>query len=410
MRSSSELSLERADDGVRIRLNRGGIIVNAADQRGGHLYVQTKDVTVSVVGTVFLVNAETKGSRVAVIEGEVHVQQGAATKTLRTGDQVATNLSLLPAPPLGEDIAWSRNADAHFALLQQSPVVPTATARQVAQEPPLAFEVSSVRPSAPLPEGMRSGPYIGCTGGPVQLDARRFAATNKTLYHLITIAHGARGRGCGVYSSNDLLSGGPAWLTSDQFDVQALIPEGVPRYTARQLADGDAPHLQAMLQALLAERFNLVLRREMREGPVYTLVVGPEGPKQSTGKDGTNWMGRDTGLPGFVPNPELRGIAVESARPGVLALWGRKASMSELAAALTSLTGTGRPVLDRTGRTGEFNFDVYGFASFIYNYNGTSQPRSIFTALNEELGLELEASREKVEGLVVEHADKPSEN
>src|SRR6185503_8277691 len=67
MRSKSELSLERADDGMRIRLHTGGIIVNAAKQRTGHLYVQTKDMTVSVVGTIFVVNADTKGSRVAVI-------------------------------------------------------------------------------------------------------------------------------------------------------------------------------------------------------------------------------------------------------------------------------------------------------------------------------------------------------
>ena len=65
VRSSSELYLEHADDGVRIRLNHGGLIVNAAKQHDGHLYVQTKDFVVSVVGTVFLVNAEDVGSRVA---------------------------------------------------------------------------------------------------------------------------------------------------------------------------------------------------------------------------------------------------------------------------------------------------------------------------------------------------------
>jgi ferric-dicitrate binding protein FerR (iron transport regulator) len=75
MRTQSELSLDRASDGVRIHLKKGGVIVNAAKQGAGHLYVQTKDVTVSVVGTVFLVNAEETGSRVAVIEGEVRVQQ-----------------------------------------------------------------------------------------------------------------------------------------------------------------------------------------------------------------------------------------------------------------------------------------------------------------------------------------------
>ena len=62
--------------GDLIRLSGGSIIVNASEQLGSHLYVQTKDVTVTVVGTVFLVNVEETGSRVAVIEGEVRVQQG----------------------------------------------------------------------------------------------------------------------------------------------------------------------------------------------------------------------------------------------------------------------------------------------------------------------------------------------
>jgi len=68
MGSNSELALEAASDGVRIRLNTGSVIVTAAKQRTGHLYVQTKDVTVSVVATAFFVNAEQSGSRVAVVQ------------------------------------------------------------------------------------------------------------------------------------------------------------------------------------------------------------------------------------------------------------------------------------------------------------------------------------------------------
>jgi hypothetical protein len=119
MRAASELLLERADNGVRIQLHTGGIIVNAAKQRKGHLYVRTKDVSVSVVGTVFLVNAEEKGSRVAVIEGEVHVQQGGTEKKLRPGGQVATNPSMEPQS-LADEISWSRNVGAHLAMLQQN--------------------------------------------------------------------------------------------------------------------------------------------------------------------------------------------------------------------------------------------------------------------------------------------------
>jgi ferric-dicitrate binding protein FerR (iron transport regulator) len=118
MRAASELALEQTNDGVRIRLSQGSVIVNAAKQRTGHLSVQTRDVAVSVVGTVFLVNAEEEGSRVAVIEGEVRVQHGTADKKLRRGEQVATGLQA-EAQPVKEEISWSRNAEAHMALLQQ---------------------------------------------------------------------------------------------------------------------------------------------------------------------------------------------------------------------------------------------------------------------------------------------------
>src|SRR5262245_42847159 len=137
MRSESELVFERAEDGIRIRLGRGSIIVNAAKQRTGHLYVQTKDMTVSVVGTVFMVNADDGWSRVAVIEGEVRVQQGATDTNLQKGDQVATSLAIAPAP-ITEEIGWSRNAEQHRALLQQSTVVtpPIQSAAASAQTRP----------------------------------------------------------------------------------------------------------------------------------------------------------------------------------------------------------------------------------------------------------------------------------
>src|ERR1700686_3974955 len=118
MRTQSELSLERADDGARIRLNKGSVIVTAAKQGAGHLYVQTKDVIVSIVGTVFMVNAEESGTRVAVIQGEVHVQQGATSRRLLPGQQVATNPIMEPVS-LEEQVSWSRTASAYLALLQQ---------------------------------------------------------------------------------------------------------------------------------------------------------------------------------------------------------------------------------------------------------------------------------------------------
>jgi ferric-dicitrate binding protein FerR (iron transport regulator) len=119
MLSESQLSLERASDGLSVHLTKGIVIVNAAKQGAGHLYVQTRDVIVSVVGTVFLVNAEEEGSRVAVIQGEVRVQQGGLEKTLRPGEQVSSNPVMDPMP-VKEELASSRNAESHLALLEQS--------------------------------------------------------------------------------------------------------------------------------------------------------------------------------------------------------------------------------------------------------------------------------------------------
>src|SRR6185503_10602285 len=127
MRAKSELLLEQAQDGVRIRLKKGSILVTAAKQHNGHLYVETKDVTVSVIGTVFLVNAEEEGSRVAVIEGEVRVKQGATERSLRKGEHVATNPKM-EVPLVSKDQEWSREAETQLASLQQAAPSPVAPA------------------------------------------------------------------------------------------------------------------------------------------------------------------------------------------------------------------------------------------------------------------------------------------
>src|SRR6185503_9194065 len=90
--AGAEASVENVPDGLIVRLNSGDMMVFAAKQAvGRHLYVETRDLKVAVVGTVFLVNANDKGSHVAVVEGEVRVQQGAVEKSLRPGEQLASN-------------------------------------------------------------------------------------------------------------------------------------------------------------------------------------------------------------------------------------------------------------------------------------------------------------------------------
>ena len=129
----TELSVVRGKDGLRILLTTGNVIVTAAEQRNGHLYVETRDCVVSVVGTVFTVNTEEGGSRISVIEGSVQVQRGDVSQTLLPGQQIATNPSLGPVP-LEAEIEWSRSAAGLAALAQQSvpqPVSPPAPEAQV---------------------------------------------------------------------------------------------------------------------------------------------------------------------------------------------------------------------------------------------------------------------------------------
>jgi ferric-dicitrate binding protein FerR (iron transport regulator) len=118
MRERSEISFSDRADGTTIRLRRGNIIVQAAHQPAGkHLFVATDDCVVSVVGTVFTVNRGTKGSRVAVLEGEVRVAQGRTTNTLLPGQQLATHASL-ESVPLAEEVSWSRDSTHYLEVVK----------------------------------------------------------------------------------------------------------------------------------------------------------------------------------------------------------------------------------------------------------------------------------------------------
>ena len=377
MRSNSELALQAASDGMVLDLKRGSIIVTAAKQHDGHLYVKTRDVTVSVVGTVFVVNAEETGSRVAVIQGEVQVQQGTVAKKLLPGEQSASN-PLMVEHPVSAEIAWSPHAEAHLALLQQS-----------SAEAPEAFEVDSVKPSAPpvtaggrgVPGG-RAGTVSSCSPVVplrVELDPHRFAAFGASLRALVMAAYG---KDC------SLLSGGPDWFGSDRYDIEGIIPEGSTSYTLQQFRNGEAPKLQRMLQTLLTNRFKLSVRREMKDTSVYNLVVIKAGKLKAA--DGPPKPGAAVRL---IPTIDVR------------------ATTPNFAELLTALVG--RPVFDKTELKGQF--DIHLEWAFDSSAPGEEGPRpmdqsSIQNALQEQLGLKLEAAKSPVEFLSIEHAERPTEN
>ena len=107
---------------MTVTLDNGSVIVQAAKRVSGHLYVKTPDCRIAFTETIFSVNAGIKGSRVAVLQGSVHVMHDGIDTLIQAGGQVATSGNL-GAAPVEEQIAWSHDRDKYLTLLAQLPVL-----------------------------------------------------------------------------------------------------------------------------------------------------------------------------------------------------------------------------------------------------------------------------------------------
>jgi uncharacterized protein (TIGR03435 family) len=260
------------------------------------------------------------------------------------------------------------------------------------------FEVASIKPAganASLGElGRKGGGGSGCDGSFPKVDGGYFSVTT-TTYALITWAYGYNKTwGCSYVSFGDLVTGGPSWIRSDRYTIDAKIPADAPKYTLDQFMRGDAPGLERMLQVLLADRFQLVVHKETKNVSGYALTLSKEGSKLSPSKPDdkrTMMMRRETG-----PNGEVFDK-----------MTGEKVEMRDLAFLL--LMTTQRPVIDRTGINGEYNFDM-DFAPFRLEIGIDSNAPSLFTALEQKLGLRMEGTKAALDGLVIDRAERPSEN
>jgi ferric-dicitrate binding protein FerR (iron transport regulator) len=116
MKDRSELYITKNGQGTTIHLDRGSIVVEAAKQKDGKLFVESGDSLVSVTGTVFSVNNGTKGSRVSVIEGVVNLNHAGSDRVLRPGEQATTSPAIAMIP-VKDEVAWSRNANRYAQLL-----------------------------------------------------------------------------------------------------------------------------------------------------------------------------------------------------------------------------------------------------------------------------------------------------
>jgi uncharacterized protein (TIGR03435 family) len=244
----------------------------------------------------------------------------------------------------------------------QEPVSPGASQ-------PVAFEVASVKRNTSGAGAWNINPRPG----------GRLAISNAPLDAVIRFAFQLR---------EFQLLGGPGWMRSDRFDIDAA-------------ADGDVPfaRLRTMLQALLAERFSLVTHRETRELPVHALVLlRPDGrlgtSLQRSDYDCTAARGDTPPKPALASNRPVCGIIGNDG-----SLVGGSVPMAMIVNALAEpLNGI---VVDKTGLAGGFDFEV--------RWSDADGP-SLSTAVQEQLGLKLESQRGPVDVLIVDRVEQPSEN
>jgi uncharacterized protein (TIGR03435 family) len=280
-------------------------------------------------------------------------------------------------------------------VLLLGPVIHSAEvpdAQAPAPQASLAFDVASVRQNV---NGGNRGSRRSLPGG-------RLVIENMTLEQIITFAYGSGGSGQELR-----LTGGPAEILSRRFDITAAPPAG-----SSTTAD-DHP---LMLRTLLAERFNLQTHTETHQMPVYALTVAREGRLgpglRPSSHDCAAWAKAGGGMPENEPrDANDRPLCITGTLGGGPPGAARRRSAGPMSTLVAWAEGHlhDRPVVDMTGLTGNFEWEVtFSFDVTVPNPDNTAP--SIFTAYNEQLGLRLEPRTTPMEVRVIDSVDLPTPN
>jgi bla regulator protein blaR1 len=236
-----------------------------------------------------------------------------------------------------------------------------------------------------------------------------FTAANVSLRVLIRFAYGP-------IDENRIL-GESGWFDSEKYDIQAKVDSSFVDELQKLNPTQLRVERQHMLQSLLADRFKLTVSREAKELPVYALVIAKNGPKLQESKPG------DTYLNGRKSPDGRTGAGLYGERGGPLT--GQGVTMATLSTVL-SQQQLGRIVLDKTELTGKYDFTLQwapdqappsassgeggGQSTTDSVSRVDSSGPSIFSAIQEQLGLKLDSQKAPIEVLVIDHAERPSGN
>jgi len=260
-------------------------------------------------------------------------------------------------------------------------------------QPPLAFEVASVKPHK-ADDGRPSMPGF--------LPGGRFVSKGIPLKFLIAVAYN-------VGYQSVRLSGGPGWINSGEgaYDIEAKAgPDANPPGTPGLVR---AERMRLMLQALLADRFKLKIHRETKELPIYAVILGKNGPKLEKAKIEEKDC-PEGGAPGVACHSFLGGRG--------RGLHGEAVSLADVLSYVENWTD--RPLVDKTGVQGLFNVQTRGWqpsqpgpapapGAKAEDGGDLADLPTLFT-LFTEMGLKLDAQKGTVDIFVIDHVEKPTEN
>ena len=259
------------------------------------------------------------------------------------------------------------------------PLLVSAVAAQVIKSdgPKPQFEVATVKPNKSGESGSSLGPRPG----------GRLNGTNQTARNLIRNAFNLQ-----PYQ----MIGGPDWMDSDRFDIVAKAAD--TDLDEKGMLPGSQQYM-LRLQSLLEDRFKMVTHWETRELPVYALVVATEGRLGPALKLHTGDCDRAR-IGGTPPTSKC------GTRTNITATGGQVSGVgiSMLTFARNLAGATGRNVIDKTGLAGGYDFEL----TFIPDQTADTTGPSLFTAIQEQLGLKLDAQRAPVDVLVIDKLERPT--
>jgi uncharacterized protein (TIGR03435 family) len=249
--------------------------------------------------------------------------------------------------------------------------------------PTLTFDVATIR-LAPPPDAKF---HVSVSSPP---HSSRFEATNLPIKALLQIAYGF----------DAPVVGAPDWVANTFYNIQARSDEATDARLARLTDNEVRLEKRNAIRVMLAERLDLKTHLETRNTSIYNLVVGKGGAKMQAAPAPPPPANGEA-----PPQPPPADVQAHGSQHG-LEFIGSNAPMRAITGVLSSMVEA--PVIDKTGLTGTYNYTLQ-FGREWSERDPESWP-SIFTAVEEQLGLKLEAEHESVPNLVVDHITKPTEN